>query len=166
MTHIIEASRLYWPAFVDGVQITETARPQYGCSVLVDDVSSDIPFEFVNSYKLKERAIEQCPELVDKNLCRLRTSFKPRLTMTNGFDGLRALAKLYELAKTANISPDRLFHTIPARLVVKPVEWIEPANIGQRQAPQQMKALQIVAVRVGIGELRDNFESLLTEYFP
>lgn len=166
MTHIIEASRIYWPVFVGGVTMAGMLKPQYGCSVLIDDISSDIPFEFITPYKPKERAVEQCPELVDKNLCRLRQSFKPRLTLTNGFDGLRALAKLYELAKAANISPDRLFHNIPALLAVNPVEWIEPASISQRQAPQQMKALQIVAVKVGIGELRDNFEHLLTEYFP
>lgn len=169
MTHIIEASRIYWPAFVEPVATAiPTDNPRYGCSVLL----SDVPFELVNHVTpkaLSARAIStnlNNPELADNKVCQLYQPFKPRLTTTNGFDGLRALAKLYELAKTANIKPDRLFHAVPGLLAVEPVEWIEPAVIGQCKTPQPMKALQIVAVQVGIGELRDNFERLLTEYFP
>lgn len=168
MTHIIEATRIYWPAFVDPVATAiPTDNPRYGCIVLL----SDVPFELVNHVTpkaLSARAIStnlNNPELADNKVCQLYQPFKPRLTTTNGFDGLRALAKLYELAKTANIKPDRLFHAVPGLLAVEPVEWIEPATIGQRKAPQAVKRLQIIAVQVGIGELRDNFERLLTEYF-
>ncbi len=167
MTHIIEATRLYWPAFVEPTTATITdGKPRYGCFVLFDDIPPEIHSDYVVHKEPSKRALELQPDLVGNRICLLRQPFKPRLTLTNGFDGLRALAKLYELANAANIKPDRLFHNIPAALAVNPVEWIEPASISQRQAPQQMKALQIIAVKVGIGELRDNFERLLTEYFP
>jgi hypothetical protein len=164
MTHIIEASRIYWPAFIEPMTaIVTEGKPRFGCFILFDDVPSEIHSDYVVHKEPSARAIEINPELAGSRVCLLRQAFKPRLTTTNGFDGLRALAKLQELAKIANVKLDRLFHAVPACLSVEPVEYIDAS---QYDRPRQVKTLQIIAVQVGIGELRDNFERMLTEHFP
>ena len=110
----------------------------------------------------KKSMFEKYPYLADALLVRIIQPFAPRLTFTNGVDGLRGFAELQELAKTANIGPNQLLHELPATLIVKPVESIEAIPIGRRQA---VKRLQIVAIRADVGEIRDNLDKLLNEGF-
>lgn len=165
MTTIVNARRIIYPAFVEPTKpITPDAAPRYGTLLMMDDIP-EVLQTHVQPKPAKVRTVETTPGLSEKDvLTFIPQPFKPRLTFENSFTGLRQWMELQELAGAANIPPNRLFHNIPARLAVEPVEYIEPATM-TRRSPQQVKTLQVVAVRVNIGDLTANLERLLSEYF-
>lgn len=156
MTTTINASHLLWP-----MSYPDRTFGRYAVSVPFSDIPADL-HGHVTPKAPKKSTVEKYPYLADALLVRIIQPFAPRLTFTNGVDGLRGFAELQELAKTANIGPDQLFHELPATLIVKPVESIEAIRIGR---PQAVKRLQIVAIRADVGEIRDNLDKLLNEGF-
>lgn len=156
MTHTIHASRIMWP-----IHYPERTFGRYGCTVFFDELPTYLQAHVIPKHPGR-RTLEIRPDLSDKMLCRINQPFVPRITFENGLDGLRALADLQELAKVANIGPNRLFHDIPATLAVHPVEGIDVVTLGK---PQAVKRLQIVAMRCNIDHVMENMNRLLTECF-
>lgn len=166
MTTIINASRLIYPAFIEPTRrITPSDAPRYGCLIMIDDVPDDLRTH-VKPKPARAHRVETTPGLSEKDLLTfIPQPFKPRLTFANAFTGLRQWMELQELAGAANIPANRLFHNIPARLAVEPVEMIDAVPYGATQRSQAVKRLQVVSIRVDIGDLTGNLERMLTEHF-
>lgn len=128
MTTIINVSRLLWP-----MSYPDRMIRRYAVSVLFHEIPFDL-VGYVTPKPVSRRTSKTWPEFADALLVRIIQPYAPRLTFTNGVDGLRELKQLQELAKTANIGPDRLFHGLPATLSVQVVEAIEAIDTDRKQS--------------------------------
>lgn len=158
-THII-STRILWCGIVEPHLSTfpESAN-KFGCCVLADDV----PDELRHAVQVKfpsERVLRHTPHMDGIAYCGIYQPIAPIITLTEGFDAVDDLIRLYERAKAVNIRVDRLFDFCPARLAVDVLQT--PAHA---HSDKIVDRLVIRAIEIELAELRTNFRRLQRQHF-